>query len=64
MTETEVDLELAPEYEPEQAATNKVTAVVGQRRLELKDDLRFARKVSFWHQFKALVSSTLRFQGA
>jgi len=61
MAESEVDVELTPEYEPEQAATNKPTAVVGLRRLELKDDPRFARKVTFWHQLKALVSSILRF---
>ena len=62
MAEKETEVELAPEYEPEQAAANESTAVPGPRRFELKEDPRFARKVYFWHQFKALVSPTFHFR--
>lgn len=62
MAEKEPDVELAPDYEPQLASTNEDTVVVGPRRMELREDPRFARKVSFWHQFKALVSSDLLFR--
>ena len=59
MAEKDPEADLAPDYEPNVTTTTRDTVVVGPPRMELKADPRFARKVTFWHQFKALVSSSL-----